>query len=140
MADFNFLVDGFAVAPQLLEADVRAAAEQGFKTIINNRPEGEAADQPAGDVIEAAATAAGIAYIAAPMVPGTLPEDAIAAARDAEGPVLAFCRSGMRSTAAWAVAQARTGAHTPDAIVQTAARAGYDLSGMAPVLAAESPR
>src|SRR3546814_2518731 len=60
--------------------------------------------------------------------------DAMRAALDAaRGPVLAFCRSGTRSAHLWALAEAKAGGD-PAAITAKAAAAGYDLSGIRPLL------
>ncbi len=99
--------------------------------VINNRPEGEQPGQPSGAAIEAAARAAGIAYRAIPVTPGGFTAaqiDAMAAAlAEAGGPVLAFCRSGMRSTSLWALARGR-GGDDPEALSAVAGAAGYDLA------------
>jgi uncharacterized protein (TIGR01244 family) len=96
-----------SVAGQIDPADVTRAAAQGFRRVVNNRPDGEALDQPAGAAIAEAAAAAGLDYVAIPIAGGfTMPQvEAMAAALD-DGPVLAFCRSGTRSTNLWALAAA----------------------------------
>ncbi len=48
----------------------------------------------------------------------------------AEGPVLAYCKSGTRSILAWAMAQTASGTLRPDEALAMAAKAGYDLSGV----------
>jgi uncharacterized protein (TIGR01244 family) len=98
--------------------------------IVNNRPDQEEPGQPTSDEIEAAAKAAGIAYRHIPISGGfsqaqvTEMADALAAT---EGPVLAFCKSGMRSIYLWALAQARLGADG-DELAAKALAAGYDLT------------
>ena len=99
--------------------------------IVNNRPDGEEPDAPQGDEIEAAAAAAGLNYVAIPVGHAGFSEpqvDAmIAALEQAEGPILAYCRSGTRSTFLWALAAAKQG-QDPDTIARTAMQAGYDIS------------
>ena len=128
---FKKLTETMYVAPQIDVAAVADAARLGVSLIINNRPDGEAADQAAGADIAAAAQAAGIAYVAIPVTQAgfSMPQvEAMAAAiEDAEGKVLAYCRSGTRSTNLWALARAKSGA-SADALTEAAARAGYDLS------------
>mgnify|MGYP003343697543 CR=1 FL=1 len=90
-------------APQLTPEAMAAAAEAGFKAIINNRPDGEGGpDQPTSAVIEAAAVAAGLAYAHLPVQGGyQSPEEiALCAAllKQLPRPLLMFCRSGARST------------------------------------------
>ena len=94
---------------------------------MNNRPEDESDDQTPGAEIEAAATAAGIAYVAIPVTHAgfSMPQvEAMEAALAAAGdkPVLAYCRSGTRSTLLWALAEAKAGAN-PDAIAASAVAA-----------------
>src|SRR4051812_103648 len=93
---------GILVSGQIAPEDVAALAASGVRTIINNRPDGEEPGQPTSAEIEAAATAAGLSYRHIPVVGGfsEAQVEAMADALDA-GPVLAFCRSGTRSTYLW---------------------------------------
>ena len=131
MSDFRQLSPEFWASPQITTDDVAEAAARGFAMILNNRPEGEAPDQPSGKEIEDAAASAGLAYQAIPVTPGgfseTQIEETAKALDQAEGPVLAFCRSGTRSTLLWAMAMASEGA-APEELAAAAAQAGYDLS------------
>ena len=128
---FRKLTDKIYVAPQIGSANVAEAAELGVTLIINNRPEDESADQTAGADIEAAAKAAGISYIAIPVTHAGFAEWQVKAMADAldsaDGKVLAYCRSGTRSTLLWALARASRGDH-PAVLAEQAADAGYDLS------------
>jgi len=140
MMDVRPIDDRISVSPQISPTDVAALAAQGFAAIINNRPDHEEAGQPAGDAIRRAAETAGLAYTALPVAGGFSHEqvDAMRAALDAAtGPVLAFCRSGTRSTNLWALAAAKAGGD-PQAITDKAAAAGYDLTGIRPALDALS--
>jgi uncharacterized protein (TIGR01244 family) len=123
------LEDGFFVAGQIAPADMADLAAQGIRMIINNRPDGEAPGQPSGAEIAAAAQAAGIAYRAIPvrqLDPGAV-EETGRALDEADGPVLAFCAAGTRSTFMWALARSAQGADADD-LVQRALGAGVDLS------------
>lgn len=135
MSDFRRVNDRLSVSPQISVDDVREAAAKGFKTIINNRPDGEAPDQPASAEIEAAAKAAGLNYIHIPvrgMPPSPeLSEQTCKAVEASEGPVLAFCRTGTRSISCYSLAKHAQG-HDRDELVKTAAGAGYDLSNVIP--------
>ena len=142
MSDFRHLTDDFWASPQIALEDVGEAKAQGIALIINNRPEGEAADQVPGEVIEAAARAVGIDYRAIPVTHAGFSEEQVramaAAIGVAAGPVLAYCRSGTRSTLLWALAQAAKG-EAPDTIAARAAGAGYDVApvrGLIDMLAA----
>lgn len=136
--DIRTIDDRISVSPQIDPADVTELAAQGFAAIVNNRPEGEEAGQPAGAAVERVAETLGLAYTAIPVAGGFSHAqiDAMRAALDAaQGPVLAFCRSGTRSTNLWALAEAKAGGD-PETIVAKAAAAGYDLAGLRPTLVA----
>ena len=134
---FIKLSDSVWVAPQITIADVAAAAAQGITLIINNRPEDESPDQTPGAAIAAAAAAAGLAYVAIPVGHSGFSEPQIAALAkaldEAPGPVLAYCRSGTRSTLLWSLTQASQG-HNPDNIALQAAKAGYDIAPVRPLV------
>lgn len=133
---FKALTPAVAVSPQIEVADVAAAAAQGFVCIVNNRPDGEAPDQPAGDAIRAAAEAAGLRYVAIPVDARGFSAPMVAAMAEAlgSGKTLAFCRSGTRSTNLWSLARASQGGSIAE-ITRTAAAAGYDVSGLAGAMA-----
>ncbi len=129
---FRKIDDKTYASPQITLAEVAYAKALGIGLIINNRPEDESDDQTPGPDIAAAARAAGMAYIAIPVTHAgfSMPqvdamEQALAQAGDA--PVLAYCRSGTRSTLLWALAQAKAGL-SPDDIASKAAGAGYDIA------------
>jgi len=128
---FAKLTDQFWASAQISLDDVALAATQDMTLIINNRPEGESDDQTPGEAIEAAARAAGLDYISIPVTHAGFSEAQVlamaAALAHAKGKVLAYCRSGTRSTLLWALAQAHDGA-APDTIAAQAAGAGYDIT------------
>lgn len=130
---FRLLADGYWVAPQITADDVKAAADMGVRLIINNRPDNEERGQPSGAEIEAAARAEGLDYRAIPI--GRAPisdreiDELAGAIAAAEGPVLAYCRSGTRSTILRAFLKAREGAPVGE-IMDEARRAGYDLANI----------
>jgi len=123
------LEDGMFVDGQIRPDQVAELAAQGIRLIVNNRPDGEEPGQPAAAEIEAAAAAAGIGYRFIPIA--QLTPEAIEAMGEAlngaDGAVLAFCKSGTRSTYIWALARSLAGADG-DALVMQAAEAGYDLT------------
>jgi len=130
MSEFRRVTDAFSVAPQITLEDIARAAAEGFVLVINNRPDGESPDDPQSAEIEAAARAAGLDYLYAPVVggPTTAQAQAVAeAVEDAGGPVLAYCRSGTRSINTWALGQALAGTKPRDELVRAGAAAGYDL-------------
>jgi uncharacterized protein (TIGR01244 family) len=132
MAEIRQVTADFAVAPQLELEDFAELAAQGYRHIINNRPDGEAPDQPTAAEAEAAAKAAGLTYVHAPFV-GQPTADAVKAVMRLNTRTLAYCRSGTRSVTAWAMAQASEGEKVED-IVEAAAGAGYNLGAMGGLL------
>jgi len=135
--DIRTLNESISVAPQILPDDLPAIAAAGFKAVVNNRPDGEEAGQPSDALIRAAAEAAGLAYHAVPVGHAGIRQDQLdamtAALVAADGPVLAFCRSGTRSCHLWALAAAQAG-RNPALLQAQAAAAGYDLAPLRPSL------
>lgn len=144
MSAFKPVTNDFSVSGQMRVEDVAAAAAAGYRTIINNRPEGESADQTPGAEIAAAAAEHGMTYRALPFSGGPPPPGVVsgtaAVLSEAPGPVLAYCRSGTRSIMAWALAQALEGALGPDEIIAKADQAGYDLRGARGALEGLAPK
>ena len=128
---FKQLTSTVYASPQIGLAEVAEAARLGVGMIINNRPEDESDDQIPGPEIAAAAAAVGIGYAAIPVTHAGFSQPQIAAMAAAltahPGPVLAYCRSGTRSTLLWALAEASRGV-SPHQLSAAAAGAGYDLS------------
>lgn len=139
--DLRQITPELSVSPQILPEDLPALAEQGFRVVINNRPDAEVGDAESGGAVQAAAEAAGMDYRAIPFVPGQITQamvDAQAEALALPGRKIAYCRSGNRSTVLWALTQA--GEAPTDSLLQTAAEAGYDLSGIRSMIDALAAR
>lgn len=130
------LDDKTMVSGQIAPAEVVELKQQGVTMIVNNRPDDEEPGQPLAAEIKQAAEAAGIDYRFIPIARGIGPADAEAmqqAIRECDGKMLAFCKSGTRSTYVWAVAQAQEG-RDREQIEQAAAQAGFDLTPVAHLL------
>jgi uncharacterized protein (TIGR01244 family) len=113
-----------------------ALAGYGVAMIVNNRPDHEEPGQPLSAEIEAAAREAGLDYRHIPVAGGMSPEQVqsmVDALEAAEGKILAFCKSGTRSTWLWALAEAQRGAEG-ETIIRQAAAAGYDIEPLRPYL------
>ncbi|MCB1397417.1 MAG: TIGR01244 family phosphatase [Rhodobacter sp.] len=127
------ITEELSVSPQITAADIAELKAQGFRAILCNRPDGEAADQPTFEEIEAAARAAGLEARYLPIVAGMVrdsdAEDFATAMRDLPGPVLAYCRTGTRSATLWSLSQAKS-RPIHDILAATKA-AGYDMNGVA---------
>lgn len=135
--DIRKIDDSISVAPQIEAGDLASLAELGFRSVICNRPDGEAPDQTGQQTIAEATAAAGLEFRFLPLSPGQLTPQLVgefgAALADMPGPVLAYCRSGTRSATLWALSQ--SGKRSPQDILRMAADAGYDLGGIAGALA-----
>ena len=130
--DVRTITPNVSVSDQITPDDIAQIKAMGFKAIVGNRPDGEGGDQPAWAEIDAAAKAAGLATAYIPITPGQMSDAQALEFREVvtgfDKPVLAFCRTGTRSSQLWALA-ARDRLST-DEVIRMAATAGYDLSGM----------
>lgn len=137
MTEFYRLTDDVWASPQLSPAEVAKAKAQGFTMLINNRPDEEEDDQPEGAAIAQAAQEFGLDYVSIPVTHTGFSEPQVVAMAEAldkaQGKVLAFCRSGTRSTLLWALAQASRG-EDPASLAAAAQAAGYNLSPIAAML------
>lgn len=136
--DIRKINDSISVSPQIGLADIATLKELGFGGVICNRPDGEEPGQPEFAQIADAARAAGLSCVWVPITGGAASaqavEDFAAALADMSAPVLAYCRSGTRSTILWALSQA--GKAPAEEILAQARAAGYDMAPLAPQLAA----
>ncbi|MEN5035332.1 TIGR01244 family sulfur transferase [Pseudomonas sp. TWI929] len=126
------LADGVFVSAQITPDDIPEIVSLGIKVIICNRPNREEAGQPLAEEISAASEHAGIAFIYQPVESNSISDSDVAAfsnvMKNSQGAVLAFCRSGMRSTTLWALHQAST--CCANSILAQAGQAGHDLTAL----------
>ncbi len=132
--EINKISEILSVAGQISPSDLAFISEQGFKTVICNRPDGEVNGQPEFESIRQSAEQAGLSIIFLPVLssgPTAANIKEFSTALDnAASPTLAYCRTGTRSTITWALSEGAKG--TPvDQIVTMAAKAGYDVSKIA---------
>ena len=93
----------FGTAGQITPADLVEIAAQGYKSVINNRPDyEEGPEQPPHDSIQAEALKLGLNYAFLPVVSGAITleqvEEMARLLKTLPEPILAFSRSGARST------------------------------------------
>jgi uncharacterized protein (TIGR01244 family) len=133
------VTEDYAVAPQIEPSDAGSIRGAGFTDVICNRPDEEVTSDLSADAISAALSAEGVHFHVNPVRHGALTESEVARQAeiiaDAKGPVLAYCRSGTRSTIVWALGE---GELSPDEIVAAAGRAGYDIAQYRPYLSRTS--
>ena len=131
---FQALTPFLSVSSQLTAEDLAQAARDGFRAVIDNRPDAEEPGQLSASDIQALAAAHGMSFAHVPTIGGKITDEDVAGMASAlarlDTPVLAYCRTGTRSTTLWAFSEA--GAQPADAILATAASAGYDLAALRP--------
>ena len=132
--DTRQITDTYSVAPQIEPSDMARLAELGVRTVICNRPDSEIPPPLQAAAMQAAAEAAGLDFVFNPVVGGQLTlanvEEQREAIDAAEGPVLAYCASGNRSTLVWALGQA--GDLPTDEIIARGEKWGYQLEWLRP--------
>jgi len=125
------ITDAYAAAPQLEPSDMAQLAQMGVATVICNRPEMENSPPLQAAALQAAAEAAGLAFVFNPVMGAAMTmsniEEQSEAIAASEGPVVAYCASGMRSAIMWAFANAPE--METDAILEATAQAGFSLDG-----------
>ena len=130
--DIRSLAPALSVSEQILPSQLAELKAAGFRAIICNRPDGEGGDQPLFAEIKRAADAVGIEAHYLPAESGKVTDEQGAAfgklLETLPKPVLAYCRSGMRSTTMWALSQASQ--HDLPHIVESAKKAGFDMKGV----------
>ncbi|MFW1730884.1 TIGR01244 family sulfur transferase [Acinetobacter baumannii] len=124
----------FYVAGQITAKDIVKIADQGIKTLICNRPDGEGADQPNVIEIEEAAQQYGLKVIYQPVTSGKITDQQVAEFKqlykNAQKPVLAYCRSGMRAISLWALAEVAP--QDVALLVESGNKLGFNLKGLVP--------
>ncbi|MBN6528433.1 TIGR01244 family protein [Acinetobacter pittii] len=124
----------FYVAGQITANDIVKIADQGIKTLICHRPDGEGADQPNVIEIEEAAQRHGLNVIYQPITGGKITDQQVTEFKqlyqNAQKPVLAYCRSGMRAISLWALAEVAP--QDAALLVESGNKLGFNLKGLVP--------
>lgn len=133
MPKITYITPGFAVSGALEPADFAKAAATGFKAIVSNLPNGESTRHPSSTAEAELAAEAGLAFRHIPATKHDVLGDRVVdatgrALSELEGPILAHCASGLRSTLAWAAAAARS--QPADCVIATLKVAGFDLAAL----------
>lgn len=137
--DIKHLNESFFVSKQIKLTDLKQLAESGIKTVINNRPDGESQDQVCSDILAVQLQKLGLEYHFLPVSRGQISQKNFskfgAIVKNETGPILAFCRTGTRSTLLWA--KSKEDIMPAEVIYDTAFKAGYDLTNASLVIAKE---
>ena len=130
--DIRPLTPDYAVSPQIDPEDFSAIKAAGYTRVIDNRPDAEIPASHHTSKMQAAAEAAGVEFVANPVIGGALTMANVTAQAEAistsSGPVLAYCASGNRSSICWALAKA--GEMPADDLIGIPARQGYNLEAL----------
>lgn len=126
-----------SVSPQLVESDFAELAARGFRSVVNNRPDGEAPDQLPNAQAEAAARRQGLEFRHQPVPNPRVTDDDVVAGfaklmDELPGPILFYCRSGTRCTTLWT--QAMAGRIGIEPALAAARNAGYNLDALRDLL------
>lgn len=127
-----------SVSEQITISDLKLLKEQGFELIICNRPDFEEVNQALVADIESHAIELGLKFLHIPISKSGPTMQAVEMTKqaldEASGPILAYCRSGQRSTMLWSLATALSGGVSADEIIATASAAGFKIDGLRPTL------
>jgi sulfide:quinone oxidoreductase len=142
MTAYAALTPELSVTGQIRADDIGHIAAHGFRTIINNRPDGEAPDQPGSEEVAAEARAHGLEYRYLPVISGKISDADVAAlgllVADLPKPILMYCRTGNRSTTLWALHEASR--RDADSIIAVCRQAGFNLEALRPRLLTRQAR
>jgi sulfide:quinone oxidoreductase len=143
MQAVSHLTPRFAVTAALAAEDFAEAARLGFKAIVSNRPDGEEPGQLTARQEAALAWRAGLKFRHVPTSKhDVFTDDAVAAMAEAladlDGPVLAHCKSGVRSAIVWAAASSSS--QPVDCILDALRNAGMDMDFIRDDLDAQADR
>jgi sulfide:quinone oxidoreductase len=123
--------DKFAIMPQPSPDDVEALASQGYRSIINNRPDNESSGQPRAADVRAAAKEHGLHYEHMPVALASITPEDVYAFREsyimAPHPVVAHCASGKRSYLLWAAGEVVDGDGSVQELSEKAKSLGFEV-------------
>ncbi|WP_341214117.1 TIGR01244 family sulfur transferase [uncultured Limimaricola sp.] len=136
--DIRRISPDYAVSPQIEPEDIPAIAEAGFTTVLCNRPDEEVPVELQAETLRIAAEAAGLRFAVNSVTHQGLNREIVDRQMQvldgSDGPVLAYCASGTRSSIVWSLGQ--VGRMETDAIIAATAKQGYDLERLRPQLEA----
>ena len=122
----------YHVSPQISLTDVEFLSEKGFEKVICNRPDFEVPINIQSNVIEKVAKKIGLSFEYHPLTFENMNteniEKQMAFINESKGPILAYCTSGTRCAAIWALGQ--IGKMSKDEILKTTLQSGYNLAGL----------
>ncbi|WP_326890319.1 bifunctional sulfur transferase/dioxygenase Blh [Rhizobium beringeri] len=133
-----------SVSPQPSIVEIQSLRDKGFKTLINNRPDGEDRAQPGTQAESQEAKHRGLSYAFVPVTAGTITEADVRAFQRAvdksEGPVFAHCKTGTRSLSLYLIGEVLDGRMPADEVVEFGRNRGFDTSAAAAWLVQHAAR
>ena len=129
------LAEQYYVLPQISVSDMVKYVEQGFEVIVNNRPDNESEGQPLSSELAEKAQELGVQYIYNPVDLSKLSQTELSQQKNAvsEGKkVLAFCRTGTRSSVLWVLNNQVDASF--DKLVASVSAKGFDLARCLPAM------
>lgn len=122
-----------SVTAQPSLSNIEEFSKAGFSRLINNRPAGEELEQPVPAEEQQAAIAAGMTYAFTPVTLADITEADVRAFQravaEADGSVLAHCKTGVRSATLHVIGEVLDGRVSQQDIANRAAEWGLSLSG-----------
>lgn len=122
--------DNFSVSEQITLDEMKILADDGVKTLICNRPDGEEPNQVKCSDIKAAAEENGINFVHIPVPGREIPEEALQdflkVIDGCNDKIHAYCRTGTRSSIFWGLSHARN--NTVDEVLAKAESLGINLT------------
>ena len=139
----TYITPNFAVTDALAPEDFPKIAAMGFRAVVRNLPDGEDKSPLTGRDEAVLAWRSGLAFRHVPATKSELFTDRVVegmadALSGLQGPVLAHCKSGLRSVVLWAAASARSG--PVECVLEALLRAGFDTGALRHELEAQANR
>ena len=131
------ITDRVFLTSQLKPSSMRYLRQRQIKTVIDMRPDGEAADQPSSEQMMRMAEVMNMKFFYIPVPHEGIPNEAVdslqSALKTVDEPVVLYCRTGRRAARLFALAKASQGGG-PNAdeilgLVRAAGFEGEDLAG-----------
>lgn len=134
-ADMAKLSGDVWIAAQRTPEQLAGLRSQGFRTVIDLRPDGEVGGQPSSSEMAKAAQASGLSFSYVPIPHGDIPPASVnqlaSLLATSERPVLLYCHSGRRAARTWALAEAaRPGGLDAAAILADVRKAGQSADDL----------
>ena len=134
------LAGGVWITAQISPDQLAVLRQQGFAAVVDLRPDGEAAGQPASGAVSRAAAAQGLAFHYIPVPHGDIPSTAVTdlgqVLATSKRPLLLYCHSGRRAARTWALAEASRADGIGAAAIELAVReAGQSADDLGPLIA-----